>query len=570
MFSDSYSESRTRHAGRDGPGERSTDEVNDTGIGTPTSNASCSRAKAAALSDSSSCRSTVRTALAVRGLAARETLVPFAGFLSFMAFSQLYENSLLASNIVVFNYALFGSIAQLLCLAAIGAVTAARPWEPSVGIVVASALLANAGVAAQLFTAQSAVNLAGSLACGSATALLAVAWGARISKLSRHDIFLFVLGALLGGTALCFACFATHKELSGACALVLPLASCAFYAQDRRRHALSGKAPSETPTIKSTAAKSSPRMTVSLPWPFLIMLAACCLLSSFFVGVTMNPYVFQSDLVSRYMHLFTLLAFSGLLVCALVVKCPRIQLFFIAALALLLIGLFLLSAGVLGSIIMPLGLVLAAKNCCFALCWIAFAMLSKTSRMAPCALFGFGLALCNGTLGRGAGMIASNGAALSFPDIALAASLCIVAFALFYAFTIASHPRTDQTIAHDFPKASTAKEQGRAKGSARVEPAESVEGAEKTVRPRTADKSPAPGQTTQQMPAPQAQKLERYGLTAQELRIAEFVLQGKTYREIAALLDISERTVKFHAKNAYRKAGVENKIDFVSKTLSGN
>ncbi len=528
-----------------------------------------------------------------------------------MAFFQLYENSLLANNVAVFNYALFGGIAQLAGLVAAGLAGVARRWRPSAGTAVAGAVLAEAGMAAQLLTAQPAANLFGALACGIGMSLLAVTWGVRISTLSPRTIFLFVLAALLGSTALCFVCFAAQDEAPAICTLLLPIASGALYVNDKRKAAddadeeslrtrtaaVRGRAKARRGTLGARTDKAPMRkaeratanpggekraVRTALPWSFLVILTACCLLSSFFVGVTMNPYIFQSVLVSRYMHLFTLLAFSGLLVCALVVRRPQVQLFFIAALALLLIGLFLLSAGVLGSIIMPLGLVLAAKNCCFALCWITFAVLAKTSRMAPCALFGFGLALCNGTLGRSAGMMTSNGAAPSFPDIALAASLCIVAFALFYALTITSHSCTGQTIEPDFADAFSAEGQSgaeRTKRAAGGEPtgrAASAEGVgpkaadPKAADPKAAGTASSPARTAQLASTSQARKLEGYNLTAQELRIAEFVLQGKTYREIAALLEISERTVKFHAKNAYRKAGVESKIDFLSKMLSGN
>jgi DNA-binding CsgD family transcriptional regulator len=50
--------------------------------------------------------------------------------------------------------------------------------------------------------------------------------------------------------------------------------------------------------------------------------------------------------------------------------------------------------------------------------------------------------------------------------------------------------------------------------------------------------------------------IEKYGLTARETEIATALLQGKSDKDIGALLYISVDTVKSHLKNIYRKTGV--------------
>ncbi|HBL54915.1 MAG TPA: DNA-binding response regulator, partial [Deltaproteobacteria bacterium] len=53
-------------------------------------------------------------------------------------------------------------------------------------------------------------------------------------------------------------------------------------------------------------------------------------------------------------------------------------------------------------------------------------------------------------------------------------------------------------------------------------------------------------------------------LTARELEILEILSQGYSNRKIAAKLEISNNTVKFHLKNLYVKVQVDNRIQAVA------
>lgn len=53
----------------------------------------------------------------------------------------------------------------------------------------------------------------------------------------------------------------------------------------------------------------------------------------------------------------------------------------------------------------------------------------------------------------------------------------------------------------------------------------------------------------------------RYDLTARELEILIFIAAGKTNREIAHQLRISEQTVKHHLTHIFDKAGVYNRLE---------
>lgn len=57
-------------------------------------------------------------------------------------------------------------------------------------------------------------------------------------------------------------------------------------------------------------------------------------------------------------------------------------------------------------------------------------------------------------------------------------------------------------------------------------------------------------------------------LTNRETQVLEWVTKGKTSWEIAMILSISERTVKFHLSNIYQKLGVVNRQQAVAQALS--
>lgn len=495
-------------------------------------------------------------------LALRTMAVPFAGFCSFIASVQLYESCLLLNDVSVFNFSLYGSLIQLLTLAAALFLSLLRRWTPSTRLVQACALIAAASMAVHLLFNGEATNIAGSIANGASSAVLAVAWGPRLSERPPRTIFIMVIGALLISTAVSLASFLAPSPLTIMLAIVLPVASGALYTLDRMRRTR------EPPALKARASarhergdlrERQPPTLRSFPWPFLFILGMCCLTSSFFVGVTMNPYSFQSNSVSQFMYLFTLLSFAALLAAGLIMDQPKAPFFFIGVLALLLMGLFLFSTGLLGSIIMPLGLILTAKNCFLALLWVTLATLAHATDETPgkipaVALFGGGLLVCNGTLGRGAGQLINSHGGLSFPDIALAASVCIVVFTLFYAFMVASHPGTNTILSPDLSGAAV---------TPSSEAATSAAVSKELPAEPTAQELMARARTMQE------QALSEFQLTSQERRVARLILQDETYQQIAQACDISERTVKFHAKNVYRKAGVATRRDFTVRMQSG-
>lgn len=61
------------------------------------------------------------------------------------------------------------------------------------------------------------------------------------------------------------------------------------------------------------------------------------------------------------------------------------------------------------------------------------------------------------------------------------------------------------------------------------------------------------------------QNSKLFNLTAREKEIAGLILKGKTYKDIAKQLFISEKTVTKHIQNIFSKADVSNKVELINK-----
>lgn len=432
------------------------------------------------------------------------------GFGSCVTWFVLQETMLSLNNVALFNHSLYVCIGQMAAYLALACAGAARDLRPHAALIRATGIAGAASLPLQL-AQHPALAIVGALLMGASSGVLLASWTMRLRRLGTRRTFAVVLGSFLVGVLVSWGCFYAQSALPSleyVLGVALPLATAfAPWKEEARR------------TRRRLDAR------ISLPWPFLLVLGATCLLGSFFQGVATNPYAFQSDAVAFFRFAWAAGALAVLLAVTSRIRRPKIQMFFLAALVMLVAGLFLFSAGVLGSIIMPLGMILAARTCCFAFALIALAVLARTSGLPPALMVAAGLALCDGTLGKAAGLMVSGYLQPSFPDLALAASAGIVVFTLLYAIS-----------------------------------ASVVSGANDAL---DADAEP-PVLSAEELAARAETRMAEFGLTPKERETARLILQGLAYAEIAERMGTKERTVKFHASNVFKKASVANRNEFAA------
>lgn len=59
----------------------------------------------------------------------------------------------------------------------------------------------------------------------------------------------------------------------------------------------------------------------------------------------------------------------------------------------------------------------------------------------------------------------------------------------------------------------------------------------------------------------QIERIKIKKLTDRELEVLQFVVEGRTNKEIAKILSITDHTVKAHVASILRKVGVKNRLD---------
>jgi DNA-binding NarL/FixJ family response regulator len=58
----------------------------------------------------------------------------------------------------------------------------------------------------------------------------------------------------------------------------------------------------------------------------------------------------------------------------------------------------------------------------------------------------------------------------------------------------------------------------------------------------------------------QKEKLQSLGLSALQIDILDFILKGKSNREISSAVQLAEQTIKYHVGNLLTKFGAENRV----------
>ena len=552
----------------------------------------------------------------------------FVGFCCFAAACQLYDNVVLLENANLYNGLLYNVLAQVAMLAVLALAGIASSWEPPRPFALASALLASGGMAFGIFCPEQVACMVGSAIGGAATASLAVCWGCFLGRRPPDQLCLRIVSGLFAGSAIAFVLFSAGTPAVSAGALVVVLACSGLpwlYVPSGNRAAIrDGAFPEPSDFGADSPSPRDPGFSVSAL--MLITLVACSLLSSFFSGLTINPYGVQSKLIDSYMHLITTVSFGLLAADCIVAKTLNVQGFTLAALAALLVGLLTLSTSVMGGVVVPVGLILAVRGLSWGLGWVVLVALSCANHTRRLAVVSIGLLLVGGAIGRGIGVLMSNGSAIDFAGLGVFGAFCITLVALAYAVLNATG-LTSVSVPIGFAlRAGRRTEPGRKAGGGAVESQQDDAG-KAYAGPSTSsgfamsDASPLPSSRefdylsqgslheagdrksgarladasallgvhggasaysdahhgtdgissadfashSRDAAAYRLELLGPISLTDKEIEVAVLLLGGVVYTDIAERLGISVSTVKYHAKNIYTKAGVETKREFLRK-----
>lgn len=504
-------------------------------------------------------------------------LLTFLGFSSLLAWFQTSNHLLLARDAAVHNGSSAACAAFVISLLLYGLSSRSLAVEPRRWFLLGVALAAGGCGVGYLFGGSDDMRLLFfclQMGCG---ALLVVSWGERLALFCCQTLAplacaaglcsaAVLLAFSLTGTAATLPIVAALPACSGVCLFAAIGDGASKTAKDARDRA-GLAAGNRLPTFEPLDHDSLRR----LPWMPVAVLCLCTFAASLFGGLATNPYLTNSGSVTSCMLAFTtaglaLMGAGSLLyfstgtaggaggdgeegdlrpedTAAHPLRCkescgtrsplPLMQFATGLALILLVAGLLLFSMKLPGTMTTALGMVLGAKNCLVVLCWIVFTREITAARLpfAPCfallilasgALYVPYLgAWINKSLGMGFGALTSTATAV----IAFVAVLAIL-------YMVARM---------------------RQMGGEQCNVQESAVSA----GPLTLE------DIREALRAHRLATMEPYGLTERERQIVAMIVDGQTMGGIAEELFISERTVKFHSKNAYGKLGVRNKKELM-------
>ncbi|MVM54266.1 hypothetical protein GO732_05090 [Gordonibacter sp. ResAG-26] len=512
-------------------------------------------------------------------------LVTFLGFSSLLAWLQASNYLLLARDAAVYNGSAAACAVFAIVLLLCGLLNGLLGVEPRRGLLLGTALAAGAcgiGYAAGGSDGVRLLFFCLQMGCG---AVLVVSWGERLALFGYRALVPLACAAGLCSAAVLLAC-----SLAGSTAAMLPAVvalpacsgTCLFVTLE---DSAAGAAKDIRGRTEHTAGSGfltfepiDPASLRQLPWMLVAVLCLCTFVASLFGGMATNPYLTNSGTVTSSMLALTAVELAlmgtgslryfsagrtgnagdngagrgvedpegrpeGMGVhaarrgagggggCARD-PLPLMQLMAGLALILLVGGLLLFSMKLPGTMTTALGMVLGAKNCLVVLCWIVFAREIADARLPFIPCFAL-LVLASGALYvpyLGAWVNKSRGVGFEALTSTATAIIAFVAvLAILYMVARMRQMGAGQRALQE---------------AAPPEPL-SLEDIRKALR------------------AHRLALMEPYGLTEREQQIVTMIVDGQTLGGIAEELFITERTVKFHSKNAYDKLGVHNKKELM-------
>lgn len=436
-----------------------------------------------------------------------------------------------------------------------------RPLMLQPKVFVGASLAASALGFASLALPFDGAHIACSCAQTALMALLVVPTGRALSPLPRRVVVPLVGVAGAGAVAIAFALsFVSPLAPALSCVFPLGVGVCLI---------AGGKLPQ--PEGDEEACEDKGQAGEGHAGSFVAVLCLCACAASLFEGTAMAPYLMNSE--TAWIVLTTITAAGSLLFAALggaAVRPPRqhapndaddhatgrtsflhrplladpatlLWVFTSFSLVLLVMGLLLFATRATGTMTSALGSVVGAKNCLVMVFWMAapsFAA-SKGSFVHRFSLLSLASGMFFSTY---LGAAVNRHFVISFGTLTSLATALISLVALLVILSMALRLRQTPAIENDqpYPPAPDA-----STPSTLSAPSLSFEDVRTAIQ------------------AHREQMLAPYGLTEREREIVLMILDGQTMGGIAEELFITERTVKFHSKNAYDKIGVHNKKELM-------
>lgn len=391
-------------------------------------------------------------------------------------------------------------------------------------------------------------------------ALLVVSWGERLTLFPYRTLLPLACVGGIGAAAVLYACSVAPAPLASLAAMLLPTCSglllCASsnrsaQREDEEPHAATA-AHSGRPTLEPIEAGTLRDM----PWMLIVVLCLCTFATLLFGGMATNPYLANSHTLLSDMLAITAIGllligfagsgfmrwkssrategFDGTAAPDEESRESTLLMHLNSSIALILLigGLLLLSTKLPGTLTTALGMILGAGNCLVILCWVLFPRAVADAKLpfVPCFAL---LVFVSGTLyAPYLGAWINKSMSIGFDALTSTATVLIAFIAVLTILYMAARVRHMS-----------------ARQRMQEEPA-----------------APAPlslEEIRNALRAHQQHLMEPYGLTEREQQIVTMIIDGQTMGGIAEELFITERTVKFHSKNAYDKLGVHSKKELM-------
>lgn len=485
----------------------------------------------------------------------------FLGFSCMLAWLQTSEQLFLARDAVVHNGSLAAGAVFAVTLLLYALFNRLAAIELGRGFFLSVSIVAAALGAGYAFGGSDGIRLLCFCLQTGCCALLVVSWGERLTLYPYRALLPLACVGGIGAAAVLCACAIGPALLASLAAMLLPTCSGLLLYASSRRSANPDEA--EDPPV-ATIARSG-RLTLepieagalrAMPWMLAVVLCLCTFATLLFGGMATNPYLANSrTLLSDMLGITTLglllIGFAGwgfmrwrssrAAEASEIVATPDeenresallLHLNSSIALILLIGGLLLLSTKPPGTLTTALGMILGAGNCLVVLCWVLFPRAVADAKLpfVPCFAL---LVFASGTLyAPYLGAWINKSMSIGFDALTGTATALIAFVAVLVILYMSVRVRQMGHDQHDRAAAAT-------------------------VEPLTLE------EIRSALQAHQLKAMEPFGLTEREQQIVMMILDGQTMGGIAEDLFITERTVKFHSKNAYEKLGVRNKKELM-------